>query len=70
MIDRIRKKRESGSVPECERLRSFMLNSMIFFFFFWQFGYIRSRLGCQVLMNKELDGIIAKIPSMTRNAQA
>ncbi|KAG0335004.1 hypothetical protein BG000_007873 [Podila horticola] len=29
-----------------------------------------SRLGCQVLMNKELDGIIAKIPSMTRNAQA
>ncbi|KAF8927597.1 2Fe-2S iron-sulfur cluster binding domain protein [Dissophora ornata] len=28
-----------------------------------------SRLGCQVLMNKELDGIIAKMPAMTRNAQ-
>ncbi|KAF9293337.1 hypothetical protein BGZ88_005483 [Linnemannia elongata] len=27
-----------------------------------------SRLGCQVLMNKELDGIVAKLPSMTRNA--
>ncbi|KAF9197704.1 hypothetical protein BGZ49_001742, partial [Haplosporangium sp. Z 27] len=27
-----------------------------------------SRLGCQVLMNKELDGIVAKIPAMTRNA--
>ncbi|KAF9400624.1 hypothetical protein BGZ94_005416 [Podila epigama] len=29
-----------------------------------------SRLGCQVLMNKNLDGIVAKIPTMTRNAQA
>ncbi|KAG0312240.1 hypothetical protein BGZ97_011350 [Linnemannia gamsii] len=29
-----------------------------------------SRLGCQVLMNKELDGIVAKLPSMTRNASA
>ncbi|KAF9920699.1 hypothetical protein FBU30_009376 [Linnemannia zychae] len=29
-----------------------------------------SRLGCQVLMNKELDGIIAKLPAMTRNASA
>ncbi|KAG0206557.1 hypothetical protein BGX28_002036 [Mortierella sp. GBA30] len=27
-----------------------------------------SRLGCQVLMNKELDGIIAKLPTVTRNA--
>ncbi|KAF9905664.1 hypothetical protein EC991_001495 [Linnemannia zychae] len=27
-----------------------------------------SRLGCQVLMNKDLDGIIAKLPTMTRNA--
>ncbi|KAG0307683.1 hypothetical protein BGZ98_010102 [Dissophora globulifera] len=26
-----------------------------------------SRLGCQVLMSKELDGLIAKIPSATRN---
>ncbi|KAF9148094.1 hypothetical protein BG015_010205 [Linnemannia schmuckeri] len=29
-----------------------------------------SRLGCQVLMNKELDGIVAKLPTMTRNASA
>ncbi|KAG0012274.1 hypothetical protein BGZ80_000076, partial [Entomortierella chlamydospora] len=29
-----------------------------------------SRLGCQVLMNKELDGIVAKIPAITRNASA
>ncbi|KAF9190620.1 hypothetical protein BGZ51_008367 [Haplosporangium sp. Z 767] len=28
-----------------------------------------SRLGCQVLMSKELDGIVAKIPAATRNAQ-
>ncbi|KAG0041158.1 hypothetical protein BGZ83_002232, partial [Gryganskiella cystojenkinii] len=27
-----------------------------------------SRLGCQVLMNKELNGIIARLPSVTRNA--
>ncbi|KAI1314724.1 hypothetical protein EDD11_001846 [Mortierella claussenii] len=27
-----------------------------------------SRLGCQVLMNKDLDGIIATLPKMTRNA--
>ncbi|KAF9113164.1 hypothetical protein BGX27_002069 [Mortierella sp. AM989] len=27
-----------------------------------------SRLGCQVLMNKELDGIVAKLPAITRNA--
>ncbi|KAG9320673.1 hypothetical protein KVV02_002430 [Mortierella alpina] len=26
-----------------------------------------SRLGCQVLMNKDLDGIIARLPSVTRN---
>ncbi|KAI7823368.1 2Fe-2S ferredoxin-type domain-containing protein [Gamsiella multidivaricata] len=29
-----------------------------------------SRLGCQVLMNKELDGIVAKLPAITRNASA
>lgn len=29
-----------------------------------------SRLGCQVLMNKELDGLVVRLPSMTRNMQA
>ncbi|KAI5857440.1 ferredoxin [Durotheca rogersii] len=29
-----------------------------------------SRLGCQVLMTKELDGIRVRLPSMTRNLQA
>jgi len=29
-----------------------------------------SRLGCQVKMNKELDGLVVKLPSMTRNMQA
>ncbi|KAF9121756.1 hypothetical protein BGW39_010278 [Mortierella sp. 14UC] len=29
-----------------------------------------SRLGCQVLMNKDLNGIVAKLPTMTRNASA
>ncbi|KAF9437274.1 Cytochrome c oxidase assembly protein cox15 [Entomortierella beljakovae] len=29
-----------------------------------------SRLGCQVLMNKEIDGIVAKLPVITRNASA
>lgn len=29
-----------------------------------------SRLGCQVLMSKELDGLVVKLPSMTRNLQA
>lgn len=29
-----------------------------------------SRLGCQVLMTKELDGLRVKLPSMTRNLQA
>lgn len=29
-----------------------------------------SRLGCQVIMNKELDGLRVKLPSMTRNMQA
>ncbi|KAG0374017.1 hypothetical protein BGX24_010950 [Mortierella sp. AD032] len=29
-----------------------------------------SRLGCQVLMNNDLNGIIAKLPTMTRNASA
>lgn len=29
-----------------------------------------SRLGCQVEMSKELDGIVVKLPKMTRNMQA
>ncbi|KAK5993574.1 Mitochondrial ferredoxin [Cladobotryum mycophilum] len=29
-----------------------------------------SRLGCQVKMTKELDGMVVKLPSMTRNLQA
>jgi ferredoxin len=29
-----------------------------------------SRLGCQVKMSKELDGLTVKLPSMTRNLQA
>lgn len=29
-----------------------------------------SRLGCQVKMTKELDGLTVKLPSMTRNFQA
>ncbi|KAK3073081.1 mitochondrial matrix iron-sulfur protein [Teratosphaeriaceae sp. CCFEE 6253] len=29
-----------------------------------------SRLGCQVEMRKELDGMVVKLPSMTRNMQA
>lgn len=29
-----------------------------------------SRLGCQVVMSKELDGLRIKLPSMTRNLQA
>lgn len=29
-----------------------------------------SRLGCQVVMTKELDGLVVKLPSMTRNMQA
>lgn len=29
-----------------------------------------SRLGCQVLMKKELDGLKVRLPSMTRNLQA
>ena len=29
-----------------------------------------SRLGCQVKMSKELDGLEVKLPSMTRNMQA
>lgn len=29
-----------------------------------------SRLGCQVIMKKELDGLKVKLPSMTRNLQA
>lgn len=29
-----------------------------------------SRLGCQVKMSKELDGVEVKLPTMTRNMQA
>ncbi|KAJ5280241.1 hypothetical protein N7478_005613 [Penicillium angulare] len=29
-----------------------------------------SRLGCQVLMTKDLDGLVVKLPTMTRNLQA
>lgn len=29
-----------------------------------------SRLGCQVPMKKELDGLVVRLPSMTRNLQA
>jgi ferredoxin len=29
-----------------------------------------SRLGCQVEMSKELDGLVVKLPQMTRNMQA
>ncbi|CAI7576383.1 unnamed protein product [Penicillium bialowiezense] len=29
-----------------------------------------SRLGCQVLMTKELDGLVVRLPTMTRNLQA
>jgi ferredoxin len=29
-----------------------------------------SRLGCQVKMSKELDGLKVKLPAMTRNMQA
>lgn len=29
-----------------------------------------SRLGCQVIMTKEFDGLVVRLPSMTRNLQA
>lgn len=29
-----------------------------------------SRLGCQVAMSKDLDGLVVRLPSMTRNLQA
>lgn len=29
-----------------------------------------SRLGCQVHMSKDLDGLVVRLPSMTRNLQA
>ncbi|KAF2816205.1 ferredoxin [Mytilinidion resinicola] len=29
-----------------------------------------SRLGCQIVMSKELDGLVVKLPKMTRNLQA
>ena len=29
-----------------------------------------SRLGCQVKMSSEIDGMVVKLPSMTRNLQA
>ncbi|PWW78601.1 ferredoxin [Tuber magnatum] len=33
-------------------------------------GCNRSRLGCQVKMSKEIDGLVVKLPSMTRNLQS
>ena len=34
------------------------------------FGLTRtSRLGCQIVMNPALDGLVVKLPSATRNAQ-
>lgn len=29
-----------------------------------------SRLGCQIKMSPEIDGLVVKLPSMTRNMQA
>jgi ferredoxin len=29
-----------------------------------------SRLGCQVVMSKELDGLVVRLPRITRNLQA
>ena len=29
-----------------------------------------SRLGCQIKMSKELDGLVVRLPKMTRNMQA
>lgn len=29
-----------------------------------------SRLGCQIKMSKELDGLVVQLPTMTRNMQA
>ncbi len=29
-----------------------------------------SRLGCQVVMTKDLDGLVVRLPTMTRNLQA
>jgi ferredoxin-2, mitochondrial len=29
-----------------------------------------SRLGCQVKMTKDLDGLVVRLPAMTRNMQA
>jgi ferredoxin len=29
-----------------------------------------SRLGCQVIMTKDLDGLVVRLPTMTRNLQA
>jgi ferredoxin len=29
-----------------------------------------SRLGCQIVMTKELDGLRVRLPTMTRNLQA
>lgn len=29
-----------------------------------------SRLGCQVLVTKDMDGMVVKLPTMTRNLQA
>lgn len=30
----------------------------------------RSRLGCQIHMSKDLDGLVVRLPSMTRNLQS
>lgn len=29
-----------------------------------------SRLGCQVIVTKEMDGLVVRLPAMTRNLQA
>lgn len=34
------------------------------------FGEVRSRLGCQVKMSKQIDGLTVRLPSMTRNLQS
>jgi hypothetical protein len=34
---------------------------------YWKRADTRSRLGCQVFLTKEVDGMVAKLPSATRN---
>ena len=56
----------------------FPLGSFFYFYFLsgmWLIGEDlcvcnRSRLGCQVKMSKEIDGLVVKLPSMTRNLQS